>query len=155
MKDYYKILSIPINSNATEIKQAFRKGAKFWHPDKNNSANAKEKFIDIQEAYEVLSNIEKRRTYDELLNFQKNQIIVKNYANFKQKEPNYTENKEKRKDYQKFEEWITEIRKKAEKKAKMPFVDDILTESFHFLDKYFLLIFGFFLLIFMLIAFSL
>ena len=155
MKDYYKVLSIPLNSSEIEIKQAYRKGAMFWHPDKNSSSNAKEKFIEIQEAYEILSNTEKRRTYDELLNFQKSSTIVKNSGDFKQKESNHTRTKGKSKDYQKFEEWISEIRKNAERKAKMPFVDDILTESFHFLDKYLWLIIMCFLLVFMLIAFSL
>ncbi|MDC1370954.1 DnaJ domain-containing protein [Flavobacteriales bacterium] len=155
MKDYYQILAIPINSNEIEIKQAYRKGAMFWHPDKNNSSNAKEKFIDIQEAYEILSNKEKRRTYDELLRYKKNSVIVKNSDDFKQKESKNTKAKENNKEFQKFEEWISEIRRNAERKAKMPFVDDILTESFHFLDKYLWVIIMCFLLIFMLIAFSL
>jgi curved DNA-binding protein CbpA len=56
MTDYYSILGIPKGSKIEEIKKAYRRKAKEFHPDRNKSANAKEKFIEISEAYEVLVN---------------------------------------------------------------------------------------------------
>ncbi|VXB92146.1 Molecular chaperone DnaJ [Flavobacterium sp. 9AF] len=63
--DYYKILEIDKNATADDIKKAYRKLARKWHPDVNpNDANAKIKFQQINEANEVLSNPEKRKKYD-------------------------------------------------------------------------------------------
>ncbi|KAG7477063.1 hypothetical protein MATL_G00089260 [Megalops atlanticus] len=64
-KDYYKILGIPSGSNEDEIKKAYRKMALKFHPDKNKEANAEEKFKEIAEAYEVLSDPKKRTIYDQ------------------------------------------------------------------------------------------
>lgn len=66
-KDYYKILGIPKTATADDIKKAYRKLAVKYHPDKNQGdKNAEEKFKEISEAYEVLSNSEKRKKYDEV-----------------------------------------------------------------------------------------
>jgi DnaJ-class molecular chaperone len=67
-KDYYKILGVPKSANAKEIKSAYRKLAREWHPDVNptRKKQAEEKFKDISEAYEVLGDAEKRKTYDSL-----------------------------------------------------------------------------------------
>ena len=63
--DYYKILEIDKNASLEDIKKAYRKLARKWHPDVNpNDANAKIKFQQINEANEVLSNPEKRKKYD-------------------------------------------------------------------------------------------
>lgn len=64
-KDYYKILGVEKNAAASEIKTAYRKLAKQWHPDKNPGDKAAEdKFKEISEAYAVLSDPEKRKQYD-------------------------------------------------------------------------------------------
>ncbi|HYK53918.1 MAG TPA: J domain-containing protein [Candidatus Eremiobacteraceae bacterium] len=67
-KDYYKILGVPKTANAKEIKSSYRKLAREWHPDVNptRKKQAEEKFKDISEAYEVLGDAEKRKTYDTL-----------------------------------------------------------------------------------------
>jgi DnaJ-class molecular chaperone len=67
-KDYYAILGVPKNAVAKDIKSAYRKLARKWHPDANpdNTKAAEEKFKDIQEAYEVLGDTEKRSKYDVL-----------------------------------------------------------------------------------------
>ncbi len=66
-KDYYKILGIDKNATADEIKKAYRKLALKYHPDKNpNNKAAEEKFKEINEANEVLSDTEKKKKYDEL-----------------------------------------------------------------------------------------
>ncbi len=64
-KDYYKILGVNKNATEDEIKKAFRKLAKKYHPDKNpGNKHAEEKFKEINEANEVLSDKEKRSKYD-------------------------------------------------------------------------------------------
>lgn len=63
-KDYYRILGISKGANDDEIKKAYRKLALKYHPDKNKSPGAEEKFKEIAEAYEVLSDTKKREVYD-------------------------------------------------------------------------------------------
>jgi len=65
-KDYYEILGIKKSADEKEVKSAYRKLARKYHPDVNKDASASEKFKDINEAYEVLSDKEKRRKYDAL-----------------------------------------------------------------------------------------
>lgn len=72
-QNYYKILCIEKSASQGEIKKAHRKLALKHHPDKNqDKADAKEKFIKIQEAYEVLRDTNKRKKYDDLINQQSN-----------------------------------------------------------------------------------
>lgn len=63
-KDYYKILDVDKNASADEIKKAYRKMALKYHPDKNKDKEAEEKFKEAAEAYEVLSDNDKRSQYD-------------------------------------------------------------------------------------------
>lgn len=63
-KDYYKLLGVAKDANADEIKKAFRKLAMQFHPDRNPTPEAEEKFKEINEAYAVLSDPEKRKQYD-------------------------------------------------------------------------------------------
>lgn len=63
-KDYYKILGIAKGASDDDIKKAYRKLALKYHPDKNKAAGAEEKFKEIAEAYEVLSDQKKREIYD-------------------------------------------------------------------------------------------
>jgi DnaJ-class molecular chaperone len=66
-KDYYKILGVSKTASEDEIRKAFRKLARQYHPDvAGNKAGAEDKFKEINEAYEVLSDPEKRRKYDQL-----------------------------------------------------------------------------------------
>lgn len=66
-KDYYATLGIPKSANAKEVKQAFRKMARKFHPDVNpGDKSAESKFKEINEAYEVIGDPDKRRKYDEL-----------------------------------------------------------------------------------------
>ncbi len=65
-KDYYAILGVPKNAAQKDVKSAYRKLARKWHPDANpqNVKEAEEKFKEISEAYEVLGDAEKRKKYD-------------------------------------------------------------------------------------------
>ena len=64
-RDYYEVLGVEKNANADEIKKAYRKAAIKYHPDKNpGDKEAEEKFKEAAEAYDVLSNEEKRARYD-------------------------------------------------------------------------------------------
>ena len=64
-RDYYEVLELSKDCSSSEIKQAYRKLARAYHPDVNNGDTAsEEKFKEISEAYAVLSNEEKRHQYD-------------------------------------------------------------------------------------------
>ncbi len=66
-KDYYAVLGIEKAASQEEIKKAYRQLAKTWHPDKNpGSKVAESRFKEVSEAYEVLSDVEKKKHYDEL-----------------------------------------------------------------------------------------
>lgn len=65
-KDYYKIMQVEENASQEEIKKAYRKLARRYHPDVSKEKDAEQKFKDLGEAYEVLKDVEKRKEYDQL-----------------------------------------------------------------------------------------
>lgn len=64
-KDYYSILGISKDASQDDIKHAYRRMSKKYHPDINKEPGAEKKFKEINEAYEVLSDEQKRRNYDQ------------------------------------------------------------------------------------------
>ncbi len=64
-RDYYDILGVSKNASAAELKSAYRKLALQWHPDRNKSADAETKFKEINEAYQILSDTQKKQAYDQ------------------------------------------------------------------------------------------
>lgn len=142
VKDYYKILNISRTEPAEGIKKAYRIAALFWHPDKNKGANAHDKFIEINEAYNILIDPQKRKIYDELLDLSKSNTEVSVFKS--------QESKQK---YQAYTEWVKEEVTKGEKLAHVS-IDNILTDTFHFFDKFGCLILFIILGLFSLIVFA-
>lgn len=66
IRDYYKLLGVTPNASATEIKQAYRRLARLYHPDVNTMTRD-EQIKRLNEAYEILSNTRRRTAYDKLL----------------------------------------------------------------------------------------
>ena len=64
-RDYYEVLGVPKNVDENDLKKAFRRLAFKYHPDRNKDSSAEEKFKEINEAYQVLSDQEKRARYDQ------------------------------------------------------------------------------------------
>jgi molecular chaperone DnaJ len=64
-RDYYEVLGVSKTADEKEIKKAFRKMAREFHPDHNKAADAEGKFKEAQEAYEILSDDSKRKAYDQ------------------------------------------------------------------------------------------
>ena len=64
-RDYYEVLGVSKDAKKEDIKRAYRRLVKKYHPDVNKEADAEEKFKEIQEAYEVLSDDAKRQAYDQ------------------------------------------------------------------------------------------
>ena len=115
MKDYYKILEINKNATDEEIKKAYRKLAKKWHPDKNlNNPRAEEKFKEIQEAYDVLSDKKKRENYDNPYNFSSEDVFSEFdfFKNFK------TSSKKQQSDYDFFQDIENFFKEKNNKTLK-------------------------------------
>lgn len=123
MQDYYKILNIDKTASQEEIKKAYRQGALFWHPDKNKSQNAHDKFIQISEAYNILIDEQKRVMYDKL------------YDIYLKKHTDISVFQETKADFKVYSDWVKEARVKAEKLAIVS-IDNALTDTFHFIDKY-------------------
>ena len=65
LPDYYTVLGVQKNASQDELKRKFRLLAKEWHPDRRQSNNAEEKMAQINTAYEVLSNLNRRKMYDQ------------------------------------------------------------------------------------------
>lgn len=64
-RDYYDVLGVPRSAGAEDIKRAFRKLAMEYHPDRNPASDAAERFKEVSEAYEILSDSERRARYDQ------------------------------------------------------------------------------------------
>ena len=65
MTDHYTALGLDSAATLADIKKAFRQKASFWHPDKNADTEAPARFRAVQQAYEVLSDADKRQAYDD------------------------------------------------------------------------------------------
>ena len=107
IKNYYNILKVEPNSDLETIKKAFRKEIAIYHPENNKTEEAKSKFDDTIEAFDVLSKPEKRKAFDEILNNQKKNIPV--VLEQKQEEQ--------------YKEWHKEAKKKSKKYSETTLTD--------------------------------
>jgi molecular chaperone DnaJ len=83
-RDYYEILGVPKNSEKGDIKSAYRKLALQYHPDRNKSPGAEERFKEISEAYAVLSDDDKRKRYDTYGHVGSEEVFRGSEANFEE-----------------------------------------------------------------------
>lgn len=81
-RDYYEVLGVPKSASKDEIKNAYRKLALQYHPDRNKSAGSEEKFKEISEAYAVLSDDQKRKQYDTYGHVGSEEVFRGSEANF-------------------------------------------------------------------------
>jgi molecular chaperone DnaJ len=81
-RDYYEVLGVPKNASKDDIKNMYRKLALQYHPDRNKSKGAEEKFKEISEAYAVLSDDEKRKRYDTYGHVGSEEVFRGSEANF-------------------------------------------------------------------------
>lgn len=108
-KNYYNILQVAQDATQDEIKKAYRRLAKIWHPDINKSSSATETMQLITEAYVVLSDVVKRRDYDKkFANEFKESFSVTHNSNEKAYS-SYTKSREESESD--FEEWLKEYLK--------------------------------------------
>ena len=121
--NYYRVLQVDRNATKEEIKKAFRKLALQWHPDKNKSPDAHNRFIEINEAYLILTDIEARAKYnveyDIIFAF-----VIHNEEEFAH-ENNFKDNGSQKTYYKDpdLNNWRESAKKQAEKYAKMSFLD--------------------------------
>ena len=107
MKDYYKTLEINFGADILTVKKAYRHLALKYHPDKNHSHDATQKFIEITEAYEVLRNPLKKQEYDSIYS-----AYFRTQSQYPKAENTY-ENKQK--------EWSDYGKEKANEYSSIPF----------------------------------
>jgi curved DNA-binding protein CbpA len=113
MKDYYKILNINTIASTGDIKTAYRYLVKKYHPDVNSAPDASDQFINIHEAYMILSDSNKRKAYNKL------------YKSFITQDDSRSENKdsykhENQSEKYEFYKWVKYARKEAKKISNLP-----------------------------------
>ena len=114
MKNYYQLLKIEPDANLNTIKRAFRKEIARYHPHNNKSPEAEAIFDDLVEGFDILSDQDKRKTYNELLNASlKEQYVM---AAPKPKET--------------YQEWQNSSKKKAKKYRSFPLEELLLLDIF-------------------------
>lgn len=129
MRDYYEILGVSRNATEKELKEAYRKLVRKYHPDlnPNNREEAEKIFREINEAYEVLSDPEKRKLYDKYGHNWKNYSHFKDYENIYQQYSQGTGgyNYRRSKAAQDLEEILNEIFGKSRSSSPFEFFFDI------------------------------
>ncbi len=110
--NYYKLLNVDPKADLDTIKKAFRTEIAKYHPDKDSSAEAAERFNQLVEAFDILSDKEKRRTYDKMLNTETGLVTMP-----QQKEKEY-------------KEWKKEAKKKSKTYRDTTLEDLLLLDIF-------------------------
>lgn len=121
--NYYMVLEVPRDATQDEIKKAFRRLAKKYHPDINHAPNANEMMKKITEAYEVLSDIERRKAYD-----------IEYFASkqFESEKSYYSYSQSKEESESDLDDWIIDILKKNRMYNTM---DDMIDIAYEKIDE--------------------
>jgi curved DNA-binding protein CbpA len=133
IKNYYKILDVNLGATQNEIKSAYRKLALFWHPDRNSNPIALDKIKEINEAYEILHDENKRKIYDKIYQ----ELFVNSSVLNPREKTDYQYNKEKedlikqkyKKEYNDLIDWIKNINFSLSK------IDKFIENSISKLDR--------------------
>lgn len=118
--NYYEILGVGPNATKDEIKEAYRQLALQWHPDKNKSSNAHQKFIVINQAYLILSDDEARAKYDKEFKYYYAKAEQEKTTIF-ETETNYPEKKAQDFKDEDLRYWTKNAKQQAEQYARMSF----------------------------------
>jgi len=116
--DHYQMLGISITASKSEIQKAFRKLALKLHPDKNDNLDAKEKFIEINEAYLLLSDTEAREKYNKAYRAYEKGSLHKHDMNY-----TYSSKEEPKFEDEELNKWTKNARRQAEAFSSMNFPD--------------------------------
>lgn len=119
MKNYYQILGVSKFASKEEIRKTYRRLAHEFHPDKNKSTDAQQKFIEITEAYKILIDSEKRDSYDNLFSNSSHEKKEQKHEN------NYDDI------FNRYSRWQREAQSEAQTESKMSFEDF----KYKFLDQ--------------------
>ena len=140
MKNYYEILQISPESDLINIKRAYRKLALKFHPDRNRAIDAAKNFIEIHEAYQVLSNPQNRFKYDAYFNFKKSQKQTQEKVEiiiFTEESSNIGKEKARKYSQMSYEEYKRTILREIGLKASyFPFVITILMVAIFFIVSF-------------------
>jgi len=116
--DHYQTLGISMTASKSEIQRAFRKLALKLHPDKNDNLDAKEKFIEINEAYLLLSDTEAREKYNKAYRAYEKGSLHKHDMNY-----TYSSKEEPKFEDEELNKWTKNARRQAEAFSSMNFPD--------------------------------
>lgn len=116
--DHYQTLGISMTASKSEIQRAFRKLALKLHPDKNDNLDAKEKFIEINEAYLLLSDTEAREKYNKAYRVYEKGSLHKHDMNY-----TYSSKEEPKFEDEELNKWTKNARRQAEAFSSMNFPD--------------------------------
>ena len=108
-RDYYEVLGLNKDATEQDIKKAFRRLAMQYHPDRNKAPDAEEKFKEINEAYAVLSDVDKRREYDKQYANEFKESLSRTHNSNEEAYSSYTKSREESESD--FEEWLKEYLK--------------------------------------------
>lgn len=116
-KTYYQVLNVSPRADSEEIRKAYRKKAKAAHPDVNSHPDAQDKFVIIAEAFEILSDPEKRSVYDNRLRRDRVQSSAARAAARSSGTSNSRANQER------YEAWVRQAKARAQTNARMSYKD--------------------------------
>jgi len=119
IKNHYNTLEINRYASIEEIKKAYRRLSLKWHPDINNSPDAHDRFIEINEAYLILSDLEAKQKYDKEYDY--HFISLKDKPNFDATGKTFRQNESQQYQDKDLNNWSTNARKQGEKYASMSF----------------------------------